>query len=384
MVYVVFDYSDMQNEVIKVAVYDSIGSALLEQVKAYTGSGTESIEVSGPGGGAFPDGQYSTKFYRGPFPFKTLIISEVLYDTLGTEPDEEWIEIYNAGVSIIDLSNYKVGDEEEQGGGEGMLQFPVGASINPGQVIVVANKAAAFFAVWGFNPDYEMVSSDATVPDMIPYTAWASGNVDFSNSGDEVLILNGGDAIVDAMSYGNKTTSFDPPCPDVAAGHSLERSPANVDTDTAEDWIDQEFPNPGAVTIPTYRVYLWDIGEVTTPTPTPTATHTPTPTKTATPTATYTPTPTKTPTPTATYTPTPTKTPTPTATRTPTPTKTPTPTATYTSTPTDTPTPTATSTSTPTATPTPTATSTATATSTPTATHTSIFQVYLPLLLKSR
>jgi len=186
----------------------------------------------------------------------TLLISEALYDALGTEPDEEWIEIYNAGASTIDLSNYKVGDEEEQGAGEGMLQFPAGTSINPGQVIVVANKATAFFGVWGFDPDYEMVESDEAVPDMIPYTAWATGSVRLSNSGDEVLILDDGDDIVNAMSYGDKTTFFDPPCPDVSAGHSLERSPANVNTDAAEDWIDQESPNPGSVTIPTYRVYL--------------------------------------------------------------------------------------------------------------------------------
>ena len=55
-----------------------------------------------------------------------------------------------------------------------------------------------------------------------------------------------------------------------------------------------------------------------------------------------------------------------------------------TSTPTSTSTPTNTLTSTPTGTPTPTAMSTATATGTPTATPTSTFQVYLPLLHKSR
>ena len=203
----------------------------------------------------------------------TLLVSEVLYDAIGDEPDEEWIEIYNADSSAIDLSDYKVGDEETPGGGEGMLQFPAGASINPGQVIVIANKATAFFGVWGFNPDYEMVASDEAVPDMISYTAWASGSVKLSNSGDEVLILDGGDAIVDAMSYGNKTTFFD--LPGVSAGHSLERSPANVDTGTADDWIDQESPNPGSVTVPT---------------PTPTATSTNTPPPTATPTTTPTPT----------------------------------------------------------------------------------------------
>lgn len=218
----------------------------------------------------------------------TLLISEVLYDALGTEPDQEWIEIYNAGASAIDLSVYKLGDEEEKGKTEGMLQFPAGASINPGQVIVVANKATAFFGVWGFNPDYEMVASDDTVPDMVPYTTWASGEVRLANDGDEVLILDSGDAIVDAMSYGDKTTFFNPACPDVVAGHSLERSPANMDTDTAADWIEQGSPNPGSVTMPTPTETATPTD---TPTPTPPLTETTTPTITPTPTATPTTTP---------------------------------------------------------------------------------------------
>ena len=72
VVYVVFDYSDMQNERVKIKVYDNLGNVLFEQVEACTGSGTKSIEVLGPGGGAFPDGRYVTNFYRGP-PIKTLI-----------------------------------------------------------------------------------------------------------------------------------------------------------------------------------------------------------------------------------------------------------------------------------------------------------------------
>jgi len=211
-----------------------------------------------------------------------LLISEVLYDATGAEPDEEWIEIYNAGASPIDLSNYKIGDEETQGQGEGMLRFPEGATIGPGQVVVIANQATAFLGVWGFNPDYEMEDSDGGVPDMTPYTAWASGEVRLANGGDHVLILDGDDAIVDAMSYGDKTTFFDPPCPEVSGGHSLERSPANVDTDTAADWIEQESPNPGTVTVPT---------PMATPTPTSTSTPTDTPTPTATPITTPTPTP---------------------------------------------------------------------------------------------
>src|SRR3990170_5105758 len=54
-----------------------------------------------------------------------LLISEVLYDTPGTDSDEEWIEIYNPTGSALNISHYKIGDEETQGGSEGMFEFPV-------------------------------------------------------------------------------------------------------------------------------------------------------------------------------------------------------------------------------------------------------------------
>ena len=73
VVYVVFDYDDMQNEEITIRVHSPIGVVLFEQTQPYSGSGTESIEVAGPEGGAFPDGRYDTIFYTGLFPIKTLI-----------------------------------------------------------------------------------------------------------------------------------------------------------------------------------------------------------------------------------------------------------------------------------------------------------------------
>lgn len=99
-----------------------------------------------------------------------LLISEVLYDTPGTDDDEEWIEIYNPTASTIDLSYYKVGDGEEQTKGEGMYQFPSGASIPPGGVVVVALKATGFYALYSSNLDYEAVDTDSSVPDMIKYS----------------------------------------------------------------------------------------------------------------------------------------------------------------------------------------------------------------------
>jgi hypothetical protein len=168
-----------------------------------------------------------------------------LYDPFNVEPNGEWIELYNAGDTAIDLSNYKVGDEVVQGNPEGMYQFPAGAAIDPGQVILVANRADVFTTTYGFYPDYELLESDGNVPNMSKYQAWAIGLVNLSNPGDEVLVLDESDSFVDAVSWGDSNWAFDPDCPIVAEGHSIERNPANVDTDTSADWIDQALPNPG-------------------------------------------------------------------------------------------------------------------------------------------
>lgn len=174
---------------------------------------------------------------------ETLLISEVLYNPIGAEPDREWIEIYNAGAASIDLTNYKVGDEETLGGTEGMVRFPNGVSILPGQVIVIANRATAFFAVYGFKPDYEILNSDGTVPNMLN-TALASGSVALDNDGDEVILLDAGDVVVDVVSWADSAFAFNPPPPNIPEAHSLERRPANLDTDTAGDWVDQASPAP--------------------------------------------------------------------------------------------------------------------------------------------
>ena len=75
-----------------------------------------------------------------------VLITEVYYNTPGSDGDEEWIEIANVGTAVIDLSDYKIGDEELIGGREGMKRFPEGALIEPGQVVIVAQTAVAFRA----------------------------------------------------------------------------------------------------------------------------------------------------------------------------------------------------------------------------------------------
>jgi len=75
VVYLLFDYFGLQDDEVRVVVYDQVGSILFEQVKAYTGFGTESIEVPGPEREAFAEGWYVTSVYSDSslFPLETVL-----------------------------------------------------------------------------------------------------------------------------------------------------------------------------------------------------------------------------------------------------------------------------------------------------------------------
>jgi hypothetical protein len=188
-----------------------------------------------------------------PTPSKTptpsaggLLISEAVYDPDSPEPEGEWFEIHNPTGAAIVLAGFKVGDEEIAGGGEGMYVFPAGSLIPAHDVIVVANMAFQFEADHGWKPDFELAESDPAVPNLVKYTIWATGSISLSNTGDELLLLDAADELIDAVSWAESTWAFDPSVPDVAEGPSIERFPAGADTDTALDWVDQENPTPGS------------------------------------------------------------------------------------------------------------------------------------------
>ncbi len=185
----------------------------------------------------------------------TLLISEVLYDPLGTEPNEEWIEVFNNSASPMELTDWTISDNLSTDVISPTTTIPAGGCM------VIAASSEDFYANYPAFTGAIVFIADGRI-----------GN-GLGNTDDRLILKDGEGTLIDQVSYGTDTTAFDPPCPDVSAGHSLERSPANVDTDTFEDWIDQEVPDPG---------------EVNAPTPTPTATTTPTATPTTTPTPTTT------------------------------------------------------------------------------------------------
>lgn len=179
----------------------------------------------------------------------TLLITEVYYDTPGDDSREEWIEIANLGSELVSLDGYKIGDGAWAGSFEGMAQFPEGSVIEAGQVIVVAQTGQGFAQLYGRLPDYEIQSSVVDVPDLAPYRAWAEGDIGLANDGDEVLLLDEENRMLDAVNYGDQDTFFNPAVLSVFRGQSIERVPAGCDTNTSADWQPQLTPTPGELVL---------------------------------------------------------------------------------------------------------------------------------------
>ncbi|MGC8873229.1 MAG: lamin tail domain-containing protein [Chloroflexia bacterium] len=189
--------------------------------------------------------------YRGPSDH--LLVSEVLYDPSGSEPGEEWVELYNPTAQSVDLSGWSLGDAAVDGEyGSGRYLFPEGTRIGPRAVVVVAAQAADAI---GFQPDLEFCidphRDDPRVPNMVPAGAWAGFGFALSNSGDEFVLRDALGRSVDVLVYGGGSyPGIVPHLGGVAPNHSLERRPPDRDSDDcAHDFWDRYPPTPGRVVL---------------------------------------------------------------------------------------------------------------------------------------
>lgn len=141
-------------------------------------------------------------------PGPPVVVTHVLYDPWGNEPAREFIRIYNRRNTTFDLSadginGYKIGDEETIHQGEGMKRFPSPALIENGMFRTIASSALQVSAGYGITCHFEFANpdDDAAVPNLTTYGTWATGTVSLSNTGDEVLLLDGCDTVVDVVVY---------------------------------------------------------------------------------------------------------------------------------------------------------------------------------------
>jgi hypothetical protein len=178
-------------------------------------------------------------------PFAPLAISEVM---VNPTTSGEWIEIANRTSSPLALNGFKLGDEETPDGPERMAAFPAGVTVPPAAVVTAAASAGAFNTAYGLMPNFEWTSTEPAVPDLITYTPWtAGGAIALSNSGDEVLLLDRWDTVLDVLVYGSGSyAGVLPYVTGPSPGYSLERIIVSLDTDDCStDFFHQSSPTPG-------------------------------------------------------------------------------------------------------------------------------------------
>ena len=165
-----------------------------------------------------------------------LLLSEVLYDTSGSDDGLEWVEIYNNGSEAVDLSGWSIG-----GGGTDYTYSlaQLSGTIGAGETFVIGGPTSS---ATNYNPTFDVV---------------VNFNQDLQNSGttgDGVALFNvpasavtASTVPVDAVIYGpnNNSGLVDetgvanaPEVGDAASGSSIER------VDLAGNWQIQSAPSP--------------------------------------------------------------------------------------------------------------------------------------------
>jgi len=165
-----------------------------------------------------------------------VVVNELYYDATGTDTGFEFIELYNNGVSDVDLTDWQV----QWGGTDytyGTYTFPFGTMIYAGDFLLVGGDSVA--TAFGVTPDltYEFTfqnggtATDAVriIDDILDYHDTCL--YDWPNTNNLI-----GD---------NNTPADSLECnPDVPAGSSLSRITDGVDNNLATDWEELTTPTP--------------------------------------------------------------------------------------------------------------------------------------------
>jgi hypothetical protein len=157
------------------------------------------------------------------------VISELLYDASGADDGALFVELYGAPGTSLD--GYVI---EGVNGSDGSVThtLELSGTIPEDGILVVADEASGGGTL--------VAGADLLL------------NFDFQNGPDSVVLRDALGTVIDALGYGvfgagEVFAGEGAPAPDVAAGSSLARVFADVDTDdNAADFAALEAPSPGS------------------------------------------------------------------------------------------------------------------------------------------
>lgn len=133
-----------------------------------------------------------------------------------------------------------------------MYALPVGSFIVSGQSKIVAKNARGFYALYGKYPDFEIDSTDDNISDfsqtvdLTKHSSWGTGSLSLTNTGDEIILLDANDVVVDAVVFEGGIHPGTLAHSGVTTGHSIARDPIDEDTNNCNaDFKDKKNPQPG-------------------------------------------------------------------------------------------------------------------------------------------
>lgn len=118
-----------------------------------------------------------------------IVINEVLYDPIGREPAQEFIELYNWGSSSINLNGWKIKDE---GGEDTLPEY----EIQPNQFVVIVGEN------YSFNNSPDPVPPLETT--IIMHGALGSNGL--KNTGERIYLYDNEGNLVSYFPYAKKTS----------------------------------------------------------------------------------------------------------------------------------------------------------------------------------
>ncbi len=137
-----------------------------------------------------------------------IVINEIHYDQDDKTIPEEFIELYNAGPEIVDLTGWHITDGI-------FFSFPDGTEMEPDSYLIVAQDPEVFAAKFG------------VMPTVGPY----DGRLD--NDGDELILR---DAEVNQVDRVNYNVGFPWPLDSNGKGSSMELIHPSLDNDLGSSW----------------------------------------------------------------------------------------------------------------------------------------------------
>jgi hypothetical protein len=140
----------------------------------------------------------------------------------GTDPQNEWIELYNGAGSTVNFSGWKLV------WGNATTSLPA-SSLEAGQIIIFSPSTTTR-TFWNIPTNVNVVQISGAGP---------------MGENGVVRLIDPTGVVVDMMSWGSDTSAFSPAAPALRSGHSLVRTTVLADTNTANDWSDRASPSPG-------------------------------------------------------------------------------------------------------------------------------------------